>query len=132
MRFISIFALFSIVSLSACGGSPTDPSTVIPPVGGDVPVTSNPARTVVRTPLTISPASVTLRVGQSQVFTSSGGDGFYILSPAMPYQAFRSEMDPIVAGKITVTAVARDFGSTGTVEVENLTEKATARITIVP
>ncbi len=132
MKLFSI--VVAIVIMSACSGGPTGPSPApTPGIPSNIgaPVTNNPVPTPTKTPLTISPASVTLHLGQSQVFTSTGGDGIYILTPADPYLAFTSVMDPKVAGRITVTAVSLDWGPTGTVEVVNLNETATAVIKIV-
>lgn len=70
----AMFVLFCAILLSACGGGPTGPSSPAAP--------SSSA-------LTISPSSVTMSVGQSVVFTASGGDGYnYVFTPVWPYYAF--------------------------------------------
>jgi len=74
MRFAVV--LFIACVVSACGGdgplSPTSPSNPTTP-GYTVPNPTTP-----QGPLSLSPSSVTMTVGQTVTFTASGGSGQYV------------------------------------------------------
>ena len=85
----SLIVVVSLLAVSGCGGSPS-PSPVGP---------SN-------APLTISPLSVTMSTGSSQLFTASGSDGFnYVWSDVTPISCFASEI--LSVRQIRVTMLCR-------------------------
>lgn len=106
--------LFTVLS-TGCGGSPTSPSGGGSPSGGTKS-------------LQISPSSVTLAVGASQVFTASGAAGSYSwdLEPWSALDVF--QMSPT---QIRVTILKRSSDGTASVSIHvPFYNDATAKITI--
>jgi hypothetical protein len=72
------------------------------------------------TNITVTPSSVTLKVGQSQVFVAAGGDGYnYVWDPVQPASCFATDIlfpgnqmrvtmtckPPVSSAKVTVLGI---------------------------
>lgn len=98
-----------VISSSGCGASSSE-SARLPT--GPTPSSS----------LTISPTSVTLTVGMSQVFTANGGDGFnYVWTPVEPSDSFSSDvLITAPPNQMRVTMVRRPALPSTRVEVQGV------------
>jgi len=94
MRFRLFIAFLAVAALAGCGDSPTEPT--------------KPEK--VCPPLTLNPIIVHMKVGESQVFTASGGDpaSQYVFNFSYDFYAgYGSLSADSVAGTATFVAICR-------------------------
>ena len=116
-------ALVLCLLISACGGdSPTGPTPTTGPSSNTTTVPSNPNPNPNPTPaptpagnLGLSPENATIGVGQSMVFTASGGDGWNYTMMASPFGVL--QWDQISYNQIRVTLAQKGGVNEGVINV---------------
>lgn len=109
--------------ISACGGdSPTGPTPTTGPSSNTTTVSSNPAPNPNPAPapppasnLRLSPENATIAVGQSMVFTASGGDGSNYTMMASPFGVL--EWEQTSYNQIRVTLAQKGGVNEGVINV---------------